>query len=484
MRHQSLIPFFSLVMIFSWGMFSVGSPAHASTSLELPTTLHFLTPGGEDVELRAGQYQVEVAEDWLKLVPGGQSRSAAVLIEAESGTHEEPIQDTVVRLEQDAENMDVFHLAMLLQDGTGLETVGTKSGIRPRGFKLSFLRKRVTTASARLRRGRFSSTQSRNRTKAPSSPKRPSVDCGPYIKLVENHKYARNPAMAVFQGKLHVLYAWKDGNLPNFMHKTFDGKKWKFIQSEQDNPHKITNKFARKGTHAALAVHENRLHLVYTGFEKNLLHSYFDGQKWSPSESIVGQKSKGTPSLVVFRKQLHMVHLGKTSNHVWHSVYTGKGWTVNTKTGIKSGGIPALAVFGGRLHMVTTAIPTSSPYAFTPKYLYHSQFDGKRWTSRKKISGHYSKGAPALVSRSARLHLIHPGNTSDQLRYSLYGWRNVKGSKRGYAWFGEKKLSNLKSDSLVSVVFHEGCLHMAFRVEGGSGGRQEIRHTSFPLRLK
>jgi parallel beta-helix repeat protein len=108
------------------------------------------------VEVGPGIYQVEVAESWLKLVPEGQGRIEAVLVDATSGMHEEPLSEVTVRLEADSENPDVFHLAMLLQDGTGLESIGTKSGIRPRGWRSAFvskLRKPKTFAS----RGRPSS---------------------------------------------------------------------------------------------------------------------------------------------------------------------------------------------------------------------------------------------------------------------------------------------------------------------------------------
>jgi hypothetical protein len=51
-------------------------------TVDFPASLHFLTPGGEDVVLPAGMYQVEVAESWLKLLPEGLGRTEAVLLEA------------------------------------------------------------------------------------------------------------------------------------------------------------------------------------------------------------------------------------------------------------------------------------------------------------------------------------------------------------------------------------------------------------------
>ncbi|MGV7229820.1 MAG: hypothetical protein ACQ9IQ_14305, partial [Nitrospirales bacterium] len=79
-----------------------------------------------------------------------------MLVDATQGTHEETLTEPAVRLEGEPENPDIFHLAMLQPDGNGLEAIGTKSGIRPRGWRSAFvskLRKPKTFAS----RGRPSS---------------------------------------------------------------------------------------------------------------------------------------------------------------------------------------------------------------------------------------------------------------------------------------------------------------------------------------
>jgi len=93
------------------------------------------------VAIGPGVYEVEAAESWLKLVPEGQERTEAMLLDAMPGTHEETLTESAVRLDGEPDNPDVFHLAMLLADGTGLEAVGTQSGIRPRGLNLAFMSK-------------------------------------------------------------------------------------------------------------------------------------------------------------------------------------------------------------------------------------------------------------------------------------------------------------------------------------------------------
>ena len=121
-------------------------------TVELTTPIHFLTPGGEDIVVPAGSYQVEPAESWLKLLPAGGARSAMVLIEAIQGRHDEELTEAIVLAEPDETNPDNFQLAVLLPDGTGLEAVGSSSGIRSRRARLTFLQRRTLKSTTRQRR--------------------------------------------------------------------------------------------------------------------------------------------------------------------------------------------------------------------------------------------------------------------------------------------------------------------------------------------
>jgi len=155
MRPNSFITcLFSIFVIVAGHTLALAANA-SLTMVELPTAIHFLTPAGEDIEMGPGTYEVEAAESWLKLVPEGQGRAEAVLLEATAGTHDETVTEPAVRLEGEPDNPDVFHLGLLLADGTGLEAIGTKSGIRPRGLNLAFMqratpRKRTFTQQPRV----------------------------------------------------------------------------------------------------------------------------------------------------------------------------------------------------------------------------------------------------------------------------------------------------------------------------------------------
>ena len=123
------------------------SPVEFQIVIELDRKIHFLTPQGEDVALLAGNYHVEAAGSWLKLLPEGEVRSAMILIKATQGSHEEKLTEPIVRAEPDETNPDIFHLAVLRPDGTGLETVGSSSGVRTRGSRLTFLKRPALKSS-------------------------------------------------------------------------------------------------------------------------------------------------------------------------------------------------------------------------------------------------------------------------------------------------------------------------------------------------
>jgi len=105
---------------------------YADTTVTLDQPVHFLTAEGSDVVLDAGSYTVEAADGWLKVTPSEGKTVDALLLEAQSATHEESLTEPLTILVQ-GETPDVHHLALLLPDGNRFEAIGTYSGIRSRG---------------------------------------------------------------------------------------------------------------------------------------------------------------------------------------------------------------------------------------------------------------------------------------------------------------------------------------------------------------
>ena len=411
-----------LIMVVGLIQLMAGTPL--AKMVELPAVIHFLTPSGEDVEVGPGAYEVEMAESWLKLVPTGQAGTEAVLLEATSGTHQETLEKPVLRLEEESDNPDAFHLAMLLPDGTGLEAIGTMSGIRPRGMYLSYLKRPAPKPATQTSRFGLALPKVGSGQQAP--PPRPQSTCGPVRHWeVGRGSYGR-PTLAVFRNKLHLVKVsvdknWLDpvfGELPQWRaeHYIYDGTRWSF--------HAPVHELTGLGR-VALAVYNGNLWAVWRDKDKQLRFSrYYD--QWAPPTKIPGQFSKSMPALAVRGGVLHMVHNGKSSDDLWHSTFTPQTqWTKNVKIGQKSRTTPGLATGSdGNLHMVY--LGPGKRGRPDPKDLWYSQSNGRRWTKATKIPKQYSKASPTLLgagttSRLLPVLMVHLGRNKNTLWQSFYG---------------------------------------------------------------
>ena len=458
-RHPLLTSVF--VCFFNFGFIGVGL-ASSPSLIDLKTPLHFLTPSGDDVTLAAGTYHIQAVESWLKLVPEGGAGTEAILLEGTPGNHEEDLTGPASRLTQDPENSDVYHLAVLLMDGTGVEAIGTASGIYARSTRLSFLQRRTRRsatgglAGRRLPRGFPGGSTS-------------TVQCHTHTKTASAHDRVA-PALVEFKGKLLNFVARNTSQVRS-------GSKYQYIESIEYRPsrggptdwNEYTPVHGLGSDHRiALAIFQDKLHMIFVGRgnkKHQLWHKWTTDLKfWSPAKQIPNQYSKEEPALAVFDGKLHMVHLGKSSNDIWHSMFDGNSWTPNVNTGKKSWKTPSLAVsppeFGpSRLHMIHN-VKNKNPFKpadFLNLELYHSIFEGTFWSKRQRIKGSFSKDATTLVTHGPRFILVHRGKTSDKLWRIVYG----KNSRTGkIEWFGNKRLHNWTAKSPVALARHKGCWHL------------------------
>ena len=140
MRREFFPSFFFLFsLVFILGEAIADQPSLPTVEFNAP--MHFLAPGGKDVKISVGTYHVEPTESYLKLLPDVGAGSAIIVIEAMKGWHEKELTKAIVQAIPDAINPDIFHMAVLLPDGTGLEAVGSSSGIHARAAKMVFLKK-------------------------------------------------------------------------------------------------------------------------------------------------------------------------------------------------------------------------------------------------------------------------------------------------------------------------------------------------------
>ena len=65
----------------------LAAETHLAPTVKLDQAIHFLAADGSDVLVRPGTYEVEAAEEWLRLVPG--ERRNALLLEAHQTQHDD-----------------------------------------------------------------------------------------------------------------------------------------------------------------------------------------------------------------------------------------------------------------------------------------------------------------------------------------------------------------------------------------------------------
>ena len=120
-------------------------------TITLDQAVHFIGTDGSDAVADPGDYSVEAAQEWLRLIPGTERRDA-LLIEAQPGTHEVKVEIPIVISTPGTEpdELDIHIVQLLNPDGTSMVATGTYSGIQSRGF-LANKRKAAARAAARAR---------------------------------------------------------------------------------------------------------------------------------------------------------------------------------------------------------------------------------------------------------------------------------------------------------------------------------------------
>ena len=128
------------LMAFS-AMFGLLTGGIAMAEIKIPSgiglekNMFFMAPTGDPVQVKAGMYEVDQAEHWLKLTPIGGERYDSILIEAKEATHEEDLSmGKAFLMPPSTQHPELQHLLLYLPSGTAYEAVGSQNGVWPRGF--------------------------------------------------------------------------------------------------------------------------------------------------------------------------------------------------------------------------------------------------------------------------------------------------------------------------------------------------------------
>jgi hypothetical protein len=183
---------------------------------------------------------------------------------------------------------------------------------------------------------------------------------------------------------------------------------------------------------------------------------------WRAGSVVEGQQSKAAPALTSTRGLLHMVHLGDTSNDIWWSIFDGTTWQKPDGTpgneripGQQSKATPALAVYNNQLHMVHLGDTSND--------IWWSIFDGTTWQKpdgtpgNERIPGQQSKATPALAVYNNQLHMVHLVYTSNDIWWSIFDgttWQKPDGTS------GNERIPGQQSKTAPTLAEFGGDLHL------------------------
>lgn len=226
-----------------------------------------------------------------------------------------------------------------------------------------------------------------------------------------------------------------------------------------------------------LAAFDARLHMVHLGDSANAIwHSEFDGASWTTNAPIAGQLSKASPALAPYGGRLHMVHLGDSSNDVWWSIYDGTSWNKADGTpgneripGQQSKATPALAAFGDALHMVHLGDSSND--------IWWSIYDGASWNKadgtpgNERIPGQRSKATPALAVFGDELHMVHLGDSSNAIWHSRFD---------GSSWSTNTRIAGQLSKAPPALAaFEDRCARPRLHIVHLGDSSNRIWHSEY-----
>ncbi len=127
-------------------------------------------------------------------------------------------------------------------------------------------------------------------------------------------------------------------------------------------------------------------------------------------------------------------------------------WTPNvTIPDQQSKDSPALAEYGGLLHLVHQGESSND--------LWHSWHDGASWRPNERIPDQKSKAPPALAAFGGLLHVVHQGDSENQLWHSTWN---------GQRWSANVKIPGEKAHSPAAMAEFGGRLHLLHNGDGSN----------------
>ena len=119
-------------------------------------------------------------------------------------------------------------------------------------------------------------------------------------------------------------------------------------------------------------------------------------------------------------------------------------WVINKQiAGQTSKAASSLAAYSGNLHMVHLGDSSND--------IWHSWFDGSNWTLNVRVPNQQSKESPSLAAYNGNLHMVHLGDSSNDIWHSWFDGNN---------WTPNVRIPNQQSKASPSLAEYNGNLHM------------------------
>ena len=159
----------------------------------------------------------------------------------------------------------------------------------------------------------------------------------------------------------------------------------------------------------ALAYYGGKLHMVHNGntYPNDLWWSTFDGATWSPNVKLSGFESDGGPALVPYAGRLYMAFHRAGANELDISTTAGGSWTtpsvVHPPYYVTFRHAPSATVYGTKLYVASCFTSTNGNQGIILE-----SFDGTTWSNTIVDTAMYwgTCEAVALQPIDGQLHLL------------------------------------------------------------------------------
>lgn len=190
--------------------------------------------------------------------------------------------------------------------------------------------------------------------------------------------YTYDPAATSFNGKLYCFYVGKNRSL-NYV--TYDGDTW---SPNNTLPHILL------GSEPSVAVHKGILYVAFQGPERGeFYHMCLNGERWGEPIHTPYLALKGKPSLTVYKGELYCFSHHLNDDAMGYSLFHKGKWSTPSTLNYRMSDSPTTCSYNNRLYCAHLGAE--------PSYLWINSMIGGDWGIEKKIQNGLSVNTPCMT---------------------------------------------------------------------------------------